>query len=516
MPPPLFEDRIPTKFRNYHFMIRGWISDSGKRRSEFDEFIKEIAGSLPLKTEEVVIRDEKVAFVRLKSTKNSISLKEGIKRLCWCITNPSKKNHINKVTTRSLLGISPVSDLTLICWVEAIFGTALDNGPQYLENIEVKKKDHIPGWAIVLSFAMIAGINIAGYQVTQSRNKRNASAWTEVNINNKMIKLFGSGGVSAGGNFMENAMPKNKDAPDLEQLRNSYSKVIDKIEVNIENTFNRIKDIGATAHRNKKKLTMCGVQAVKACYYATFFAAQAMLADRDILETYLSARKNEAKSIDITQSIAAVAFLTNAAMACEVVAAPWSLTSVGAFFTAGSWPTVLTVASPAGLAVSAVGLAVLGVSVFRGSQRKKEILYYQNLSILISRSCNVINEAIILFSCINHLDSDKSAGAADRYLENFGNKDFFQLWRAFIKEDKKKRNKRRKERRGVCAITAWLNWNSVQSSERRQVSRYIKKLMIAQESKLQACLDRFREAGELDPSTLERSGGELSDVTGDD
>lgn len=50
---------------------------------------------------------------------------------------------------------------------------------------------------------MIVGINIAGYQMSQSRDERDASARTEVNINNKMIKLFGSGGVSAGGNFLK-------------------------------------------------------------------------------------------------------------------------------------------------------------------------------------------------------------------------------------------------------------------------------------------------------------------------
>lgn len=165
MPPLLFEDSIPTEFQNYHFMIRGWTPRRSERRSEFDRFIKEIAGSLPLRTEEVIIRDE-VAFVcyktlpvyvdntnmffplqvQLGSTSDSMPLKKSIKRLCWCITNPSKRNHIDKVTTRSLLGISPASDHTLICWVEAIFRTALDNGPQYLENIEVKENNHIPGW----------------------------------------------------------------------------------------------------------------------------------------------------------------------------------------------------------------------------------------------------------------------------------------------------------------------------------------------------------------------------------
>lgn len=67
MPPPLFEDPIPTEFQNYHFMIRGWIPRSGERRSKFNGFIEEIAHRLPLRTEEDVIRDEDVAFVCYKN-----------------------------------------------------------------------------------------------------------------------------------------------------------------------------------------------------------------------------------------------------------------------------------------------------------------------------------------------------------------------------------------------------------------------------------------------------------------
>lgn len=123
---------------------------------------------------------------------------------------------------------------------------------------------------------------------------------------------------------------------------------------------------------------MCCVHAVSACYSATLLAAQTMLADDHILKTYLTARKKETESINITQGIAAVAFLTNAAMACKVAAAPWSAAAFGAWFTMGTWPTVLTISSPAGLAVSAVGLTVLGLTMFRDSQRKEDILRHQN------------------------------------------------------------------------------------------------------------------------------------------
>lgn len=128
------------------------------------------------------------------------------------------------------------------------------------------------------------------------------------------------------------------------------------------------------------------------------------------------------------------------------------------------------------------------------------------MSILISRSCNVINEASILLMCTYHLDSDhldsgKRKGTADQYLEHVGNEDFLQHWRAFVKEDEEKRGRRRRNR----------------SSAQRQVFRYIRELTKEQESKLRACLDRFRETGELDPSMSEGSSGEGSDVvSGDD
>lgn len=50
---------------------------------------------------------------------------------------------------------------------------------------------------------MIAGINIAGYQMTQLSDGRNTSVRTKAIMNNRMITLFGSAGVSAGGNFLK-------------------------------------------------------------------------------------------------------------------------------------------------------------------------------------------------------------------------------------------------------------------------------------------------------------------------
>jgi hypothetical protein len=134
------------------------------------------------------------------------------------------------------------------------------------------------------------------------------------------------------------------------------------------------------------------------------------------------------------------------------------------------------------------------------------------VSILVSRSCNVINEASILLLCIYHLDSHKRAGAADRYLERVRNEDFLQLWRAFVKEDNEKRERRKRERGRIRATTTASSRSNDQSSAQRQVSRYIKELTMAQESKLRLCLSRLKETGELDPSTPEESSREGSDV----
>lgn len=53
---------------------------------------------------------------------------------------------MNKLTTRSLLGISPINENTRNYWREAIFRTSLANGPQYLMGIDVKKYDYVLGW----------------------------------------------------------------------------------------------------------------------------------------------------------------------------------------------------------------------------------------------------------------------------------------------------------------------------------------------------------------------------------
>jgi hypothetical protein len=119
-------------------------------------------------------------------------------------------------------------------------------------------------------------------------------------------------------------------------------------------------------------------QAVCACYDVTLLAAQTMLTDGEILRTYLEARIKETELISASGGIAAVLLLGNAAMACQAVAASLSFSALGAFFTARAWPTVLTITNPAGLAVSVIGLTILGISIFVKSGRKQDILHQQN------------------------------------------------------------------------------------------------------------------------------------------
>ena len=64
--------------------------------------------------------------------------------------------------------------------------------------------------AMVLSFSMIVGISIASYQATLSRGNKNINLNTGVNINNKMIELFGYGGISVGGDFLKKLIVGNE------------------------------------------------------------------------------------------------------------------------------------------------------------------------------------------------------------------------------------------------------------------------------------------------------------------
>lgn len=134
----------------------------------------------------------------------------------------------------------------------------------------------------------------------------------------------------------------------------------------------------AAAQKRKHKLGRYSDQARDSCFSAVMCAAQTLLAHSDILNVYLEVREEETKEVDVLRAVAAASSLTGAALSCQVAAAPVSWAATGTFLTTLSWPTVLTLTNPAGLAVGGVGLIIVALSVFKESKRKGDILRYQN------------------------------------------------------------------------------------------------------------------------------------------
>jgi len=120
-------------------------------------------------------------------------------------------------------------------------------------------------------------------------------------------------------------------------------------------------------------------QALSTCNSVILLAAKDMLSNKDLLDAYTGARKMETASIEVTNNIVAAAALTNTAAACQVVSAPFSSSAAWSFLASGGvWPTMVQVTNPVGLAVGAVGLAMLAVSAFKRSSREQKILYHQS------------------------------------------------------------------------------------------------------------------------------------------
>lgn len=76
-----------------------------------------------------------------------------IGRLCRAIVDPRNRSHVNKLTDRSLLGFSPLMDEIQSSWTDALFETALQNGPGYLKAIHDETQgsmrvDSVPSWYV--------------------------------------------------------------------------------------------------------------------------------------------------------------------------------------------------------------------------------------------------------------------------------------------------------------------------------------------------------------------------------
>ena len=130
------------------------------------------------------------------------------------------------------------------------------------------------------------------------------------------------------------------------------------------------------------------------------------------------------------------------------------------------------------------------------------------VGILISRSCNVINETHMLLRCIYYLDSRNSDGNARRYLGNVGNEDIIKRWNEFVDEDseitrhetEQKEKEKKKKKKNMRSPTA----------AQKQVFRYIQEFTKEQESHLRDCLVRVMNNEDMDSS--ERSSSEESDA----
>ncbi len=59
---PLFEEEIPSRFKDYHYRIRGWKVDAARPRDYFNDFIGKIDPNLHLETEKIDF-DGNVAYV---------------------------------------------------------------------------------------------------------------------------------------------------------------------------------------------------------------------------------------------------------------------------------------------------------------------------------------------------------------------------------------------------------------------------------------------------------------------
>lgn len=103
-----------------------------------------------------------------------------------------------------------------------------------------------------------------------------------------------------------------------------------------------------------------------------------MLANNDVMGAYIEARREETRRSNTMVGFAGVAILTNAAWACEITTAPWSLGAFWAWVTGAGWPTALTVTNPAGLAVSVIGVALLAITVHLRATKRAEAVKHQN------------------------------------------------------------------------------------------------------------------------------------------
>lgn len=67
------------------------------------------------------------------------------------MVDPGNRAHVNNLTDRSLLGFIPLTSEVHSFWNDAVFKTAMKEGPQFLQQLcnqenGVARLDFIPSW----------------------------------------------------------------------------------------------------------------------------------------------------------------------------------------------------------------------------------------------------------------------------------------------------------------------------------------------------------------------------------
>lgn len=112
--------------------------------------------------------------------------------------------------------------------------TTCKRGPEYLRRLDELQESvsYVPDWyvdylqassslnnsgsarSLVLSFVLIAGVNIGGYAVS-ARVARGINAMSGSELQRKLITMFGPAGVGAGSSFLERLTLKGSGGGEL-------------------------------------------------------------------------------------------------------------------------------------------------------------------------------------------------------------------------------------------------------------------------------------------------------------
>lgn len=128
---------------------------------------------------------------------------------------------------------------------------------------------------------------------------------------------------------------------------------------------------------------------------------------------------------------------------------------------------------------------------------------YCPVAILISRCCNVLNEATVFLGCLRYLDNNLDNDAARGYIVAVGDEDLVHDWDIFVAKEEAVRLERNQQPNPEPISVTTLDGRPTdrQYPSQRQVSRFLKRRLKGQRAKLQSHLATFRATGQIDSST---------------